>query len=49
MTNKEAIEILKVYKQKLENSCSNQLDEDIKAFDLALKALEETKLGGIFV
>jgi len=33
------MEILKVYKQRLENSCSNQLDEDIKAFDLAIAAL----------
>jgi hypothetical protein len=40
MNNKEAIEILKVYKQKLENSCSNQLDEDIMAFDFAIKALD---------
>ena len=44
-TNKEAIEILKAYKQRLENSCSNQLDEDIKAFDLALKALEANANG----
>lgn len=39
MTNKEAIEILKAYKQRLENSCSNQLDKDIKAFDIAIGAL----------
>ena len=40
MNNKEAIEILKAYKQKLDNACSNQLDEDSKAFDLAINALE---------
>lgn len=41
MTNKEAIEILKGYKQRLENSCSNVLEEDIKAFNIAIMALEE--------
>ena len=40
MTNKEALEIIRAYKKKLENSCSNQLDEDIKAFELAIKALD---------
>lgn len=35
----ESIEILKAYKDKLEASCSNQLDLDIKAFDFAIKAL----------
>lgn len=44
-TNEEAIEILKGYKQRLENSCSNVLDEDIKALDLAIKALEERPQG----
>ena len=39
MTNREAIEILKAYKQRLENSCSNQLDKDIKAFDIAIGVL----------
>ena len=43
MNNKEAIEILKVYKQKLEYSCSNQLDKDIEAFSLAIKALERPR------
>jgi hypothetical protein len=41
MTVEEALVIIKAYKQKLENSCSNQLDEDIKAFNLAIKALED--------
>ena len=37
----EAIEILKAYRYKLTSSVSNLLDEDIKAFDLAIKALEQ--------
>lgn len=41
MTEKEAIEIIKAYKDRLTSSCSNQLDEDICAFDLAIKVLEE--------
>ena len=40
MTNKEAIEIIEAYKDRLTSSCSNLLDEDICAFDLAIKALE---------
>ena len=40
MTNKEAILILKAYKDKLTSSVSNQLDRDIESFDLAIKALE---------
>jgi hypothetical protein len=43
MTGEKALEIIKAYKKKLENSCSNQLDEDIKAFDLAIKALERSE------
>lgn len=39
MTNKEAIEILKLYKQRLDESCSNLLDRDKEALDLAIKAL----------
>lgn len=46
MTNKEAIEIIKAYEDRLTNSCSNQLDKDICAFDLAIKALEERPQGG---
>lgn len=41
MTNEQTIEILKGYKQRLENSCSNLLDEDLQALDVAIKALEE--------
>lgn len=41
MTNKEAIEILRLYKQRLDDSCSNLLKYDKEAFDLAIKALEE--------
>lgn len=37
----EEIEILKAYRDKLFNSVSNQLDKDIKAFDTAIKALEQ--------
>ena len=40
MSKEEAIEILKGYKQNLENSCSNQLDEDVKVFDIAIKAID---------
>lgn len=40
MSKEEAIEILKAYKQNLLNSCSNQLDGDIEAFDIAIKALD---------
>lgn len=41
MTNREAAEILKLYKQRLDESCSNLLDRDKEAFDLAIKALEQ--------
>ncbi len=40
MTLQYAKEILEGYKQRLTESCSNQLDKDIKAFDLAIKALD---------
>ena len=46
MTNEEASKIIKAYKQRLENTCSNKLDEDINAFDLAIKALEEERPQG---
>lgn len=42
MTNKEEAEILKLYKQRLDESCSNLLDRDKEAFDLAIKVLEQT-------
>ena len=41
MTREEAIEVIKAYKDKLTNSASNQLDGDIEAFDMAIKALEQ--------
>mgnify|MGYP003417405639 CR=1 FL=1 len=37
----EEIEILKAYRDKLLNSASNKLDKDIKAFNAAIKALEQ--------
>ena len=40
MTIKEAIEIIKAYRDKLMNSPSNQLDGDIKAFEIAIRSLE---------
>lgn len=40
MTDKEAIEILKLYCKRLTDSVSNQLDKDIEAFDMAIKSLE---------
>lgn len=44
MTNEEATEIIKAYKDRLTNSCSNLLDNDIEAFTLAIKALSEPKI-----
>ena len=41
MTNREAIEILRMYKQRLDESCSNLLGNDKEAFDLAIKTLEK--------
>lgn len=41
MTREEAIEVIKAYKDKLTNSASNQLDRDIEAFDMAIKALKQ--------
>lgn len=46
MTNQEALEIIKGYKQRLDESCSNQLDKDKEAFALAIKALENETLQG---
>ena len=43
MTEKEEIEILKAYRDKLSNSVSNQLGKDIMAFDTAIKALRDIK------
>ena len=41
MDNDHAIEIMKAYRDRLTSSCSNQLDEDIEAFNLAIKALQD--------
>jgi len=43
MTNKEAIEILKII--PISTSCMYCYDEVIEAFDLAIKALEERPQG----
>jgi len=45
MDNKEAIEILKLYRKRLIDSPSNLLDKDIKAFDIGIKSLEGQKTG----
>ena len=44
MTRKEAIEVIKAYRDKLTHSASNQLDGDIEAFEMAIKAIKE--IGG---
>lgn len=41
MTNEEAKEILAIYRFNLIQSISNQLEEDIEALDMAIKALEQ--------
>ena len=41
MTDERAIEILKLYKQKLEESVSTELGNDIQAFEMAINALSE--------
>lgn len=41
MDNKHAKEIMEAYRDRLTSSCSNQLDSDIEAFNLAIKALED--------
>ena len=46
MTSEEVIEVIKAYRDKLTHSVSNQIDGDIEAFDMAIKALEqEPKIG----
>ena len=40
MTNKEAMEIMKGYREKLTNSCANNLFDDIEAFNIAIEALD---------
>ena len=46
ITDKEALEIIKAYRQKLTDSVSNQLDKDIEAFDVAVEAIESKINGG---
>lgn len=45
MTREEVIEVIKAYRDKLTNSVSNQLDGDIEAFEMAIKALEQEPSG----
>lgn len=42
MTPQEAREILAIYRFNLIQSMSNQLEGDIEALDMAIKALEQT-------
>lgn len=37
---KDAVEVIKAYRQMLTDSVSNQIDGDIKAFDVAVEAME---------
>ena len=41
MTDEETIFYMTLYKRRLEASVSSDMDEDIKAFDTAIKALEQ--------
>lgn len=43
MTIDEAILHMTLRREELKHSVSSDLDEDIKAFDVAIKALEQTK------
>lgn len=49
MTGEEALKIIRAYKKKLENSCSNQLNEDIKAFDFAIRAMRIVTLADLYI
>lgn len=42
---KEAVEVIKAYRQMLTDSVSNQIDGDIKAFDVAVEAMERESCG----
>ena len=44
MTREEAIEVMKAYRDKVINSVSNQLDGDIKAFEMAIQALSQEQI-----
>ena len=41
MIKEESLEIIKAYRDKLKNSVSNQLEDDIAAFDVIIKASEQ--------
>ena len=49
MTGEEALKIIRAYKQRLENSCSNQLDEDIEAFNFAIRAMRIVSLANLYI
>lgn len=40
MNKEESLDIIKAYRDKLKNSASNQLEDDIAAFDVAIEALK---------
>ena len=42
---KEAVEVIKAYRQMLTDSVSNQIDGDIEAFDIAIEAMERESCG----
>lgn len=41
MIKEESLEIIKAYRDKLKNSVSNQLEDDIAAFDVIIEASEQ--------
>jgi len=45
MTNEHATLLITAYKYNLVKSCSNQLDGDIEAFNMALEALDHYRKG----
>ena len=44
MNKEESLEIIKAYRDKLKNSVSNQLEDDIAAFDMVIEAMSCTAL-----
>lgn len=46
---KDAVEVIKAYRQRLTDSVSNQIDGDIKAFDLAVEAMEREQKTGHWI
>ena len=49
MTREVAIEVMKAYRDKVINSVSNQLDGDIKAFEMAIQALSQEPTSEHFI